>query len=192
FFRQWRALKKNSNHHGLSLIGDGAIFVSIDSADVWANPHLFLLHHQRRPAPVAGVAPAYLFAPGQLLGEPPYNLGTPQRANFWLVGAATQGSFVGRRSGPIRSFPRLRCLLGGASGPTYRRSRPLGQSPGCGVTGAPAPATGRPAAHRRGSGRDHTRGGSLARSLPPAGHADPAVCLLGGRQRSLFAAQFRA
>src|SRR5205809_6114323 len=55
FFRQWRALKKFANERGIRLIGDVPIFVSGDSADVWANPQLFILDEKHRPRLVAGV-----------------------------------------------------------------------------------------------------------------------------------------
>jgi 4-alpha-glucanotransferase len=73
FFRQWRALKKYANDRGIKLIGDIPIFVSSDSADVWANPELFLLDQGRRPSFVAGVPPDYFSATGQLWGNPLYN-----------------------------------------------------------------------------------------------------------------------
>jgi 4-alpha-glucanotransferase len=73
FWRQWRALKAYANGRGVRLIGDVPIFVSIDSADVWANPGLFELDAERRPVAVAGVPPDYFSATGQLWGNPLYN-----------------------------------------------------------------------------------------------------------------------
>src|SRR5262249_50304994 len=59
FFRQWREVKKYANDRGIRLIGDMPIFVSADSADLWANPELYQLDEQRRPKVVAGVPPDY-------------------------------------------------------------------------------------------------------------------------------------
>jgi 4-alpha-glucanotransferase len=73
FFRQWRALKGFANARGVKLIGDIPIFVSSDSADVWANPESFYLDERRRPTVVAGVPPDYFSATGQLWGNPLYN-----------------------------------------------------------------------------------------------------------------------
>ena len=42
---------------GVGLIGDVPIFVSHDSADVWANPGLFELDRAGRPRKVSGVPP---------------------------------------------------------------------------------------------------------------------------------------
>jgi 4-alpha-glucanotransferase len=73
FFRQWRAIKKYANERGIEIIGDIPIFVAFDSADVWANPHLFHLDEKGRPAVVAGVPPDYFSETGQLWGNPLYN-----------------------------------------------------------------------------------------------------------------------
>ena len=43
FFRQWTAVKAYANGKGISIIGDLPIYVSPDSAEVWARPELFQL-----------------------------------------------------------------------------------------------------------------------------------------------------
>jgi 4-alpha-glucanotransferase/glycosidase len=73
FFAQWRALKDYANSKGIKIIGDLPIFVAADSADVWANPHLFRLDETGRPLAVAGVPPDYFSATGQLWGNPLYD-----------------------------------------------------------------------------------------------------------------------
>jgi 4-alpha-glucanotransferase len=73
FFRQWTALKQYANRSGVQIIGDLPIFVSHDSSDVWANPHLFELDPNGAPTVVAGVPPDYFSATGQLWGNPHYN-----------------------------------------------------------------------------------------------------------------------
>jgi 4-alpha-glucanotransferase len=72
-FRQWQNLRRHAHDRGLRLIGDVPIFISGDSADVWANPHLFQLDERRRPRVVAGVPPDYFSATGQLWGNPLYD-----------------------------------------------------------------------------------------------------------------------
>jgi 4-alpha-glucanotransferase len=72
FFRQWRDLKGYANQNGIAIVGDIPIFVSHDSADVWANPELFLLDDRGYPTVVAGVPPDYFSATGQLWGNPLY------------------------------------------------------------------------------------------------------------------------
>ncbi len=73
FSRQWRALKAYANERGISIIGDIPLYVAYDSADVWANPDLFLLDEDRNPVEVAGVPPDYFSATGQLWGNPLYD-----------------------------------------------------------------------------------------------------------------------
>lgn len=73
FFRQWRRLRDHVHERGLKILGDIPIFVSSDSADVWANPQYFLLDKERRPTVVAGVPPDYFSATGQLWGNPLYD-----------------------------------------------------------------------------------------------------------------------
>jgi 4-alpha-glucanotransferase len=66
-------LKQYANTIGIKIIGDIPIFVALDSADVWANPHLFHLDERGRPTVVAGVPPDYFSETGQLWGNPLYN-----------------------------------------------------------------------------------------------------------------------
>lgn len=73
FFDQWHNLKNYANSKGISIIGDIPIFVAADSADVWANQHLFQLNSDGTPKFVAGVPPDYFSATGQLWGNPLYN-----------------------------------------------------------------------------------------------------------------------
>ncbi len=72
FFRQWRELRDYAQERGVRLIGDIPIFAARDSADVWANPHLFYLDDDGNPTIVAGVPPDYFSATGQLWGNPLY------------------------------------------------------------------------------------------------------------------------
>jgi len=72
FFAQWMALKRYANEKGILIIGDIPIFVARDSADVWANPHLFYFDQNLQPTVVSGVPPDYFSATGQLWGHPLY------------------------------------------------------------------------------------------------------------------------
>ena len=86
FFRQWGDLKRQANERGIQLIGDLPIFVSSDSADVWANPDFFYLDEHRQPTVVAGVPPDFFSATGQLWGNPLYNWEALKQAGYrwWL------------------------------------------------------------------------------------------------------------
>jgi 4-alpha-glucanotransferase len=72
FSVQWHDFKKYAKENGISIIGDAPIFVSYDSADVWANQNIFHLHKDGKPAVVAGVPPDYFSETGQLWGNPHY------------------------------------------------------------------------------------------------------------------------
>ena len=73
FFRQWSALKSYATEKGISIIGDIPIYVAPDSADVWANPRLFMLDNDLIPIDVAGCPPDGFTADGQLWGNPLYS-----------------------------------------------------------------------------------------------------------------------
>jgi 4-alpha-glucanotransferase len=70
--RQWTALRRYARDHGVALMGDIPIFVSHDSADVWAHPDLFDLEHDGRPRTISGVPPDMFSRTGQLWGHPQY------------------------------------------------------------------------------------------------------------------------
>ena len=92
FFTEWRALKEYANEHGIQIIGDIPIFVSMDSADVWANQHLFQLDSKGFPLSVAGVPPDYFSATGQLWGNPLYKWEAYEEENFhwWILRIKSQ------------------------------------------------------------------------------------------------------
>ena len=86
FFNQWNALKKYANSKGISIIGDIPICVASDSADVWANQHLFQLDKNGKAIAVAGVPPDYFSATGQLWGNPLYDWDAMKKENYdWWV-----------------------------------------------------------------------------------------------------------
>ena len=87
FFEQWLALKRYANSLGIEIIGDIPIYVSHNSADVWANPQVFRLDPQTgNPLEVAGVPPDYFSETGQLWGNPLYNWDYLKNTGFdWWV-----------------------------------------------------------------------------------------------------------
>ncbi len=86
FREQWCALRSFCAGKDVRILGDVAIFVSYDSADVWTNPELFELDEQRRPIRVSGVPPDYFSATGQRWGNPLYKWGLLQERGFdWWV-----------------------------------------------------------------------------------------------------------
>lgn len=73
FYEQWLALKKYANENGIKIIGDMPIYVSGDSADVWAEPQQFDLDENLVPRVVSGCPPDAFTEDGQLWGTPVYN-----------------------------------------------------------------------------------------------------------------------
>ena len=73
FDEQWRTLRAAAAKRKIRFLGDIAIFVSMDSADVWANPGLFQLDADLNPIKVAGVPPDYFSPTGQRWGNPLYD-----------------------------------------------------------------------------------------------------------------------
>mgnify|MGYP006269644483 CR=1 FL=1 len=70
FQQQWTALRQHAQQRGVRIFGDMPIYVSYDSADVWAHPELFKLKEDLSPETVAGVPPDYFSETGQLWGMP--------------------------------------------------------------------------------------------------------------------------
>lgn len=86
FFNQWSALKGYCNQRHIQIIGDVPIYVSYESADVWANPDIFQLDKERDPVVVAGVPPDYFSATGQLWGNPVYRWEVMRETGYaWWV-----------------------------------------------------------------------------------------------------------
>lgn len=73
FFQQWLKLKAYANDHHIEIVGDMPIYVSADSADMWAQPHFFKTDELGRPTKVAGCPPDEFSETGQLWGNPIYD-----------------------------------------------------------------------------------------------------------------------
>lgn len=86
FMAQWQRLKEYANRKGVYIIGDLPIYVSEDSADVWANPEIFKLDDQLCPITVAGVPPDECSATGQLWGNPVYDWAAVEKRDYrWWI-----------------------------------------------------------------------------------------------------------
>ena len=86
FFRQWDALRAYAHEKGVSIIGDLPIYVSPDSADIWAAPEQFDLDENLTPVEVAGCPPDAFTEDGQLWGNPLFNwdLMKEQGYRWWI------------------------------------------------------------------------------------------------------------
>lgn len=86
FSLQWGQLREAAARHQIRILGDVAIFVNMDSADVWVHPDIFELDEELRPIRVAGVPPDYFSATGQRWGNPLYRWDVLARHGFdWWV-----------------------------------------------------------------------------------------------------------
>jgi 4-alpha-glucanotransferase len=86
FFKQWHLLKAYCQEKGVQLLGDLAIYVSFDSADVWANPGLFKLNEDKQPVFVSGVPPDYFSDTGQRWGNPVYRWDVLRQSGYqWWI-----------------------------------------------------------------------------------------------------------
>lgn len=86
FFEQWRALRRYCEQRGIKIIGDVAIFVNFDSAEVWRHPELFYLDQNLQPIVVAGVPPDAFSVTGQRWGNPLYRWDVCKARNYdwWM------------------------------------------------------------------------------------------------------------
>ncbi len=73
FFHQWCSLRSYCSERRIRIVGDVAIFVSYDSADVWTHPDIFRLREDLTPEVVSGVPPDAFSATGQRWGNPLYD-----------------------------------------------------------------------------------------------------------------------
>jgi len=86
FNEQWMALRDYCSARKIAILGDVAIFVSYDSADVWTHPEIFELDEHCKPIRVSGVPPDYFSKTGQLWGNPLYKWKLLEEHGFdWWV-----------------------------------------------------------------------------------------------------------
>jgi 4-alpha-glucanotransferase len=73
FFKQWSEFRQYCKECDIQIIGDIPIYVTLESADAWANPDILILDDTtHRPLSVAGVPPDYFSNTGQRWGNPLY------------------------------------------------------------------------------------------------------------------------
>ena len=72
FALQWEQLRDAADKSAIRILGDVAIFVNMDSADVWVHPGIFELDDDLKPIRIAGVPPDYFSPTGQRWGNPLY------------------------------------------------------------------------------------------------------------------------
>jgi 4-alpha-glucanotransferase len=86
FSKQWNELREVAARSGIRILGDVAIFVNMDSADVWVHPELFELDEELKPLRIAGVPPDYFSPTGQRWGNPLYRWNVLEERGFdWWI-----------------------------------------------------------------------------------------------------------
>jgi 4-alpha-glucanotransferase len=86
FYEQWQALRRHCAERAVRIVGDVAIFVNYDSADVWTHPHLFRLNEDLDPDVVSGVPPDFFSKTGQRWGNPLYRWDVMKERGYdWWV-----------------------------------------------------------------------------------------------------------
>jgi len=86
FSQQWNHLRAAAAEKGIRILGDVAIFVNMDSSDVWTHPELFELDEDLQPINVAGVPPDYFSPTGQRWGNPLYRWDVLEAQGFdWWI-----------------------------------------------------------------------------------------------------------
>ncbi len=115
FAEQWNQLLDAAAENGIRILGDVAIFVNMDSADVWVHPEIFELDKDLKPIRIAGVPPDYFSPTGQRWGNPLYR---------WDVLAATRIRSGGSIASAAPSSSTTSC-----ASITSADSRPIGRFP---------------------------------------------------------------
>lgn len=86
FAVQWSNLRAAAARHAIRILGDVAIFVNMDSADVWTHPDIFELNEDLKPVRISGVPPDYFSPTGQRWGNPLYRWDVLAKRGFdWWI-----------------------------------------------------------------------------------------------------------
>ena len=124
FFEQWLAVKEYANERGVRIIGDIPIFVSLDSVDVWANPHLFHLDenlHMYKELPVVKIgehslARLHCWRDGGWCGWCDGRGHVLHVVDFDILGAAGDPTLFSLQRGGALNFPPARLFIYANSG----------------------------------------------------------------------------
>jgi 4-alpha-glucanotransferase len=83
---QWNQLREAAARSAIRILGDVAIFVNMDSADVWVHPEIFELDKDLKPIRIAGVPPDYFSTTGQRWGNPLYrwDVLAARKFDWWI------------------------------------------------------------------------------------------------------------
>ncbi|MDE6613679.1 MAG: 4-alpha-glucanotransferase, partial [Clostridia bacterium] len=95
FLKQWNALKRYANAHGVSIMGDIPLYVAYDSVEVWKyGGKLFKTDKNRNLTALAGCPPDAFTEDGQLWGNPVYDWKKMRRRGYRWWRARIEKSFA--------------------------------------------------------------------------------------------------
>ena len=112
FYEQWRALRRYCSERAIRVVGDVAIFMNHDSADVWAHRELFRLERKSRAGSCRRSSSRLFQQDRTALGKSAVPLGCDEATRLSMVDSAPalgHGKLRLHSAGP---FPRLRSVLG--------------------------------------------------------------------------------
>ncbi len=191
FDEQWRSLREYCAARDIRFIGDIAIFVNYDSADVWTHPDLFELNADLSPIRVAGVPPDYFSETGQRWGNPLYKWDALERSGFpWWTDRIRRAHFLYDiiRLDHFRGFEAYWAI------PAQDETAVNGQwikAPGTALFQTLRERARRAALHCGRSRPDHQRSRRAARAVRFPRHESPAVRILRPRRPHPPAAPIR-
>lgn len=73
FMAHWEVLHEYAASKNVEIMGDMPFYVSLDSADIWQHPEVFMLDKDLLPKVVAGCPPDAFSTTGQMWGNPIYD-----------------------------------------------------------------------------------------------------------------------
>ena len=83
FYKEWNDLKAYANSKGVRIMGDLPMYMAADSADVWADKHVFRMDEDTGAQSVhAGVPPDAFSGEGQDWGNPLYDWDVLKKENY--------------------------------------------------------------------------------------------------------------
>ena len=96
FFIQWQGLKEYAIEKEIKIIGDIPIYISYNSADVWANRNLFKLDGNGQMVVQSGCPPDHFIPEGQAWNHPIYDWDQHRQSGYewWITRLKYLSEFV--------------------------------------------------------------------------------------------------
>lgn len=112
FYKQYIKLKDYANIHGVEIIGDIPIYVSLDSVEVSTSPYLFDFDY------VSGACPDYFNKEGQVWNHPLYKYDVMKKDNYqWWIDRLKHATILYDhiRLDHFRGFDEYFCIKKGST-----------------------------------------------------------------------------